>query len=130
MAILIRSLALGAGIAAYFIVAPRLSSTPPGDPDIGLGLLAFGLLVVAASGWGFVDGTRRVLREVATTWAGTALVVSVGWLLVLSVGQADESMSATELMRADAGLLPFTFGIVLVPALAAGAIGSTARRTR
>lgn len=128
MAILIRSVALGAGIAAYYWLAPQLWHTAPNDPNIGLGLLAFGLVVVAAAAWGLVDGTRRPLGLVVRTWAATALLVSVAGVLALSVGQADESMSVTELLVADASLIPFAFGLIFVPALVGGAIGQAARR--
>jgi len=119
-AVLVRAIVLGVGIGAYTWLAPRLM---PDDDGLGAGLLAFALLVVVAAIWGLVDGMRREFDRVALTWLVTGALVAVGWSLGLAVNGADSSMSTLELMRADVVLLPFTFGLVVVPALVGGAIG-------
>jgi len=119
-AVLVRAIVLGVGIGAYTWLAPRLM---PDDDGLGAGLLAFALIIVVTAIWGLVDGMRREFNRVALTWLVTGALVAVGWSLGLAVNAADSSMSTLELMRADVVLLPFTFGLVVVPALVSGAIG-------
>jgi hypothetical protein len=126
-AILVRCVVIGAGIAVYSIVAPRVWRTEAGDANIGLGLLAFGLLVLACAGWALVDGRRRPFPSVAIVWFPVAAVIALGWALTLAITEADESMSVRDLLVADAGLVPFVFGLVAVPALLAAAIGRARR---
>jgi tryptophan-rich sensory protein len=121
--ILVRCVGIGAGLATYAWVAPRVWRTEEGDANIGLGLLAFAVLMIASAAWALVDGTRRPFTAVAVVWLAVAAVISLGWTVTLAIAQADESMSTTDLLVADAGLVPFAFGLVVVPALLAGAVG-------
>ena len=131
-ALVVRATSLLVGIGAYYLLVPHLFPDEPGDAGaaIGAGLLAFGLLVVASGLWAFVDGTRRRLRDVAVIWIATGVVVALAWAVALALTEADASMSAWELFVHDLGLLPFTIGLVVAPAVVGGALGqATAGRT-
>jgi hypothetical protein len=54
--------------------------------------------------------------------------LAVGWWVALAVPR-DTSMSFIELLAADAGQLPFTFGLVAGPAVAGAVIGRATART-
>ena len=122
---LLRLVAFGVALALYSWV---VGSTSIGDDALGAGLLAFLLLAVAAFAWAVVDGRRRGTATAVLLWAVVAGLLAVGWLVLGSVAGADDSMSATELMTADAGLVPFTFFLLLVPAAVGAAIGGATRR--
>ena len=129
-ALLVRATALLVGIGAYYVLVPVVFSDDSGDAAIGAGLLAFGLIVLASGIWAFVDGTRRRFREVALIWIVAGIVVALGWAAGLALTDADASMSAWELFVHDLGLLPFTIGLVVAPAVVGGALGqATAGRT-
>jgi len=129
-ALLVRATALLVGIGAYYVLVPVVFSDESGDAAIGAGLLAFGLIVLASGIWAFVDGTRRRFREVALIWIVAGIVVALGWAAGLALTDADASMSAWELFVHDLGLLPFTIGLVVAPAVVGGALGqATAGRT-
>jgi hypothetical protein len=125
-AALVRSVVLGAALAAYSSL-PWLLVTGKGDASIGFGLLGFALLALASGAWAFADGTRRPVTVVASVWLLVGAAIGVGWVLALAVTQADESMSTADLLVADAGLVPFTIGLVAVPALLGSAVGQGRR---
>ena len=59
----------------FYLVADEVSTR--GDANIGLGLLAFGLLLVVAGIWGVVDGSRHAFPQVAITWGSVAVFMGV-----------------------------------------------------
>lgn len=131
-ALLVRATTLLVGIGAYYLLVPHVFPDEPGDAGaaIGAGLLAFALLVVVSGVWAFVDGSRRRFADVAVIWVATGVVVALGWAVGLAITEADASMSAWELFVHDLGLLPFTIGLVVAPAVVGGALGqATAGRT-
>lgn len=131
-ALLVRATTLLVGIGAYYLLVPHVVPDEPGDAGaaIGAGLLAFALLVVVSGVWAFVDGSRRRFADVAVIWVATGVVVALGWAVGLAITEADASMSAWELFVHDLGLLPFTIGLVVAPAVVGGALGqATAGRT-
>ena len=66
----------------------------------------------------------------ALIWIVAGIVVALGWAVGLALSDADASMSAWELFVHDLGLLPFTIGLVVAPAVVGGALGqATAGRT-
>ena len=127
IAALVRVVAIGAALAAYYAALPRLFPDDGGGANIGAGLIAFGALVLISFGWAFVDGAARGISASIIVWAVVAAVVSVGWLVALAVAQADASMGASELMVNDLGSLPFTLGLVLAPASVGAVIGGALR---
>jgi hypothetical protein len=126
LAALVRLVALGAGMAAYYAALPVLF---PGstDANIGAGLLAFGGIVVASFGWAFADGRRRGASPTVATWAVVAVSFGVLWLLGLASLEADDSMTLVDRLRLDAFLAVFTAGLVLVPAALGAALGDRSR---
>lgn len=52
-----------------------------------------------------------------------AVVLALGWLVARIAWERDDSMSFAEMLTADAGLIPFTVGLVLVPAVVGALIG-------
>jgi len=129
-ALFVRATTLLVGIGAYYLLVPVVFPDESGDAAIGAGLLAFGLIVLASGSWAFVDGTRRRFREVALVWIVVGVVVALGWAVGLALSETDASMSAWDLFVHDLGLLPFTIGLVVAPAVVGGALGqATAGRT-
>lgn len=127
VAALVRVVAMGAALAAYYAAIPLLFPDDGGGANIGAGLIVFGALVLISFGWAFVDGAARDLSGAIIIWAIVAAAFSVGWLLVRAVIEADASTSASELIRHDLGGVPFTLGLVLVPAVVGAAVGGALR---
>lgn len=128
LAALVRLVALGAGMAAYYTALPVLF---PGstDANIGAGLLAFGGIVVVSLGWAFADARRRGASSTIPTWAVVAVAFGVLWLVGLATLEADDSMTLVDRLRLDAFLVVFTTGLVLVPAALGAALGDRSRST-
>ena len=124
LAALVRVALMGVALAVYYAALPTLFPDDGGGANIGAGLIAFGALVLISFGWAFVDGAARGISPSIIIWAVVAAVVSVGWLVGRAVAEADASMSATEIVTHDLGSLPFTAGLVLVPAVIGAAIGA------
>jgi len=130
LAALVRILAVGVALAAYYAALPHLFPDDGGGANIGAGLIAFGALVLISFGWAFVDGAARGASVAITIWAIVAALVALGWLVARAVAEADASMSATEIIRNDLGGLPFTMGLVLAPAVFGALIGHALRPAR
>ena len=112
VAVLVRVVAMGAALAGYYAAIPYLFPDDGGGANIGAGLIAFGALVLISFGWAFVDGTARGISPTIATWA------------------IDASTSASEIITHDLGTLPFTLGLVLVPAAVGAVIGTAFRPAR
>ncbi len=127
LAVLLRVAVLAAVVTAYMtLVVPSMSQ--PRDANIGAGLIAFGVVIVVTVAWSFVDGRRAGLAPTAIRWAGVAVVFSLGWVVLLAVGDGDTSLGSREAVGAALALIPFTVGLVLVPSLVGAAIGQRLRR--
>lgn len=126
-AALVRVIAMGVALAAYYASLPILFPDDEGGANIGAGLIAFGAIVLISFGWAFVDGAARGVAPTAVMWAIVNAVFSVGWLVVRALIEADASMSASELVRHDLGGVPFTLGLVLLPAVVGALIGQALR---
>ena len=123
---LVRSIVLGAGILGFYLVYDLLVPATP-DADIGMGLLAFLLLVVASGLWGLIDGLRHPAISSAIAWLATAAIVAIGWQAGLALVYSDASMGFLEYLD-DPGTIVFTACLVAVPALPAVAVGAVSRR--
>lgn len=123
---LVRSAVLGAGILGFYLVYDLLVPATP-DADIGMGLLAFLLLVLASGLWALLDGLTRSAWPSAVAWLLTSVVVAVGWQLGLALVYSDASTGVREYLD-DPGTIVFTACLVAVPALPAVAIGAVSRR--
>ena len=126
-AVLVRVAVLGVALTVYTqLVVPRMGDG--GDAAIGAGLLAFAALVLVGF-WGCLVDTLRVGAVPAVAWwVVVAAGLAVGWWVALAIPR-DTSMSFTELLAADVGQLPFTFGLVAGPAVVGAVIGRAASRT-
>ena len=125
--VLVRLAVLAFVVGAYReLVVPLMSE--PGDPDIGAGLIAFGIIIIISFVWSVVDGRRSGLTSTAARWAIVAVVFSLGWVVLLAVAERDGSMSTRDALSASLGLVPFTIVLVLVPSLVGAAIGQSLRR--
>jgi hypothetical protein len=124
MDMLLRSAVLVAGLATYFGIL-RLAGDSANDPNIGAGLLAFLLIVVASGVWGFFDGRRLPLGRVVRVWAvaGVALGLVMLGLIAWNDGEWDGGVIAADVVV----LFPFMVGLVLVPATIGAAVGSSGR---
>lgn len=127
IAALVRIVVMAAALAVYYAALPYLFPDDGGGANIGAGLIAFGALVLISFGWAFVDGTARGISPTIIIWTVVAAVVSVGWLVVRAVVEADASMSAAEIISHDLGTIPFTLGLVLAPAAVGSVIGGALR---
>lgn len=120
-AVLVRVAVVGIALAAYTqLVVPRMGDG--GDAAIGAGLIAFGALALAGFVGCLVDTVRVGAVPAVVWWVVVAAALAVGWRVALAVPR-DASMSFTELLAADAGRLPFTFGLVAAPAVLGAALG-------
>lgn len=123
---LVRSTAIGAGILGYYAAYPLLVAPTP-DADIGQGLLAFSLVVLASGLWGLVDGLRGAVPAAVLTWLLTASVVAVGWQAGLALAYGDASLPFWEYLL-EPGTIAFTACLVAVPAVVAVLVGGLGRR--
>ena len=127
-AVLVRLAALGLALTAYTLLAvPAMSRE--GDANIGAGLLAFAALALVGLVGGAVDAVRHGAVTAVGWWVAVAVGLALGWWVTLAVPR-DSSMSFGELLAADAGLLPFTFGLVAVPAVVGAVVGRVLARGR
>ncbi|GAA1921825.1 hypothetical protein [Nocardioides hwasunensis] len=126
IAIVVRLAVLGLALTAYtWLVVPLTSAS--GDASIGAGLLAFAALFVVGFVGALVDARREGARTAAGWWVAVAAGLAVGWWIALAVPR-DSSMSFGELLVADVGTVPFTFGLVAFPAVAGAMLGQGLRR--
>ena len=128
IAIVIRLLAMGAALAAYYAAIPFLFPDDGGGADIGAGLIAFGAVVVISFGWAYVDGRRRGASPTVATWAFVAAAFGLLWLLGLALVEADDSLGLGERLLLDSPMVVFTAGLVFLPAGLGAALGGTAHR--
>lgn len=129
ISILVRLVCLGALVAAYMtFVVPLLGRE--GDANIGAGLIGFVLVVVAAFVWALLDARREPGRPTFAWWAVVAGLLGAGWVVLMAFLEADESMSARELIAVDASSAVFVAGLVLVPAGIGTGIGRSTRATK
>ncbi|MGF9756714.1 hypothetical protein AAII07_16060 [Microvirga sp. 0TCS3.31] len=125
-AVLVRVAVLGVALTAYTqLVVPRTGDG--GDAAIGAGLLAFAALALAGFCGCLVDTVKVGAVPAVAWWAVVAAVLAVGWWVALAVPR-DTSMSFTELLAADAGQPPFTFGLVAAPAVLGAVVGAAVSR--
>ena len=123
---LVRSVSLGAGILGFYLVYDLLVPPTP-DADIGMGLLAFLLLVVASGLWGLIDGLRHPAWPSVGVWLATSAIVACGWEAALALAYRDATMGFWEYVS-DPGTLAFSACLVAVPAVPAVAVGAAGRR--
>ena len=126
-AVLLRLAVLGIALTAYtLLVVPRMGDG--GDAAIGAGLIAFAALATVGLVGGLVDTVRVGAATAVAWWVVVAAGLAVGWWVALAVPR-DDSMTFTELLAADVGQLPFTFGLVAGPAVVGAVIGHATART-
>ncbi len=110
--VLLRTAVLAFGLVAYDLGYDEVVTPTPGDADIGKGLLAFLLVIVASMVWAGIDGLRHRPLVWLVVWAVTALGVGIGWEYV--AGLLDDSREHVEL-----GVDLFFAQLVLWPAYVA-----------
>lgn len=125
MTIAIRTVLLVAGIAGYTALLPVLFPDTGGGANIGAGLIAFGLLVVACGGWGLYDGLRRPIGSVLLVWLVVGLLVGAAWPFLIGLSEGGTGVDLDVVFADLLTLTPFTMGLVCVPALVGAAVGST-----
>ena len=123
-AAIVRVAVLGLALAGYLLL-PIAS-----EDALGAGLLAFAGIVVVSALWAAVDGYRHAARTALLWWAAVAVVLAIGWWIVFAATNRDSSISFTELLAGDAGMVPFVIGLVLVPAAGGAALGGLVGRGR
>ena len=124
----IRWVVLGLGFTAYWLAVRYLFSSHKGDANIGIGLLAFGLLFVAAGIGGLRDGLLRPLGESVAVWCCTAVAVGLTAALPFTL---DETGLDLDVLLADiAGIVVIVSILVASPAVTAAAIGSAVASSR
>lgn len=125
--ILIRASVLVAGWAVFFLLV-MVSSTSGGDANIGIGLLAFLLVVGAAAAWGWYDVSRMPYPVLAVTWGVVGLLMGLIVPLFTAVGdnEFDVRVVASDIVTG----MPFMAILIAGPALVAGALGLLIRGSR
>lgn len=98
----------------------------PLDADIGEGLLAFALVMGVAAVWGGWDGDRRGMGRTAVIWVPAGVIT--GAVMAFTSGLGDPGNSLKLMLAELTGTGPFLAGLVVVPALAAAALGAAIRR--
>ena len=127
LAAVVRLVVLGLVVSAYYAATPYLF--PDGtDANIGMGLIAFGVVALVSFGWAVVDGRSRGAAPTLVVWAVVAVALGVLWLLGLALVGTDDSIAVLERLRRDAFLAVFTAGLVLLPAALGAGLGGSARR--
>jgi hypothetical protein len=124
----IRWVVLGLGFLAYWLLVRVLLSDEKGDANIGVGLLAFALLIVAAGIWGLRDGFLLALGEAALAWCGAAF--AVGLTAASPLIFEDSGLGLGVLLADFAGLVVIVSAMVALPAITGAAIGSAVATTR
>ena len=127
MKILVRTSTLAIAWMLFYLVADQVS-TSRGDANIGLGLLAFGLLLVGAGIWGVVDGSRHAFSQVAITWVSVA--VFMGLLVPVFTALTESGFSWRVLLLDMLGTGPFMAALVAGPALLGAAFGTAMGSSR
>ena len=129
VAAMVRSVVIGALLAAYIVAIPVIFPDEGGGANIGAGLLAFAGLALIAAGWALLDGLSREFTRVVGSWCVVAALVAVGGLATRAIIEADGSLSILELISLDASLLPIGFSNLFLPALVGAAIGRALSRS-
>jgi len=124
----VRWVILGLGFVAYWLLVRLLLSDEQGDANIGIGLLAFGLLLVAAGIGGLVDGLRLPLGQAVATWCCTA--PAVGLTAAAPLLFEETGLDLAVLLADLAGIVVFVSALVAFPAIASAAIGSAVASSR
>ena len=124
----VRWVILGLGFVTYWLLVRLLLAADAGDANIGIGLLAFGLLLVAAGVGGLMDGLRQPLGQAVVTWCCTA--PAVGLTAAAPVMFEETGLDLAVLLADLAGTAAFVSVLVAFPAVAAAAIGSAFASTR
>jgi len=124
----IRWVVLGLGFTAYWLAVRYLLSDDKGDANIGIGLLAFALLFVAAGIGGLRDGLLHPLGEAVVVWCCTA--VAVGLTAALLFTLAETGLDLDDLLADIAGIVVTVSILVAFPAVTAAAIGSAVAAAR
>lgn len=130
-AVIIRVLGLVA-VAWVGFWAGNIGYDEAGGANIGAGLLAFLVVMIATLVWAVVDGrrSRRTVGPLVARWVVVAVVLGV-LSAFQTQGFGTRSGLDTEVLRSDlTSLAPFTFGLVAVPAAVGLAVGALIARGR
>jgi len=111
-----------------FFLLVMVSSTSGGDANIGIGLLAFLLVVGAAAAWGWYDVSRMPYPVLAVTWGVVGLLMGLIVPLFTAVGdnEFDVRVVASDIVTG----MPFMPILIAGPAPVAGALGLLIRGSR
>lgn len=127
VAVLVRLAGLGIALTAYTLaVVPLLAAA--GDDGIGAGLIAFAALMVVGFVGALVDARRQGFAIAVVWWVLVAAGLAVGWWIALAVPR-DDSASFGELLADGAGSIPFTIGLIAVPAVIGALVGRATGRS-
>lgn len=119
--VLVRTAALAAGWAAYSLAAAELTDST-GGANIGVGLLAFGLLLASVGLWAAADGSRRAYPQVAFTWVSVAALM--GLLVPVFISLTESDFSGRVLLSDVLQVGPLIAALVAGPALVGGLVGA------
>jgi len=124
----VRASAFLGGWLLLHTVAVEVSPDRP-DATIGLGLLAFAMVALAAGVWGLIDGVRLDFARLALVWGIVAVAMGVAVPLLTALQSAGRL--SVQVLAADLFVTgPFVVGLVAVPALLGGGIGALTHRGR
>ncbi|MBA2465699.1 MAG: hypothetical protein H0V42_12115 [Nocardioidaceae bacterium] len=124
MNILIRVIAFATAWALFSLTVLWLSEGR-GDANIGVGLLAFGLLMLGAGVWGAFDGMHDSYARVAVTWVSVALLMGV--VVPVTISLTEAGFSGRVLLSDVLTVGPFIAVLVAGAALIGGLVGMAVR---
>lgn len=101
----------------------------PTGAAVGTGLLVFAALSLTGFLWSLWDGHRRGVIAALATWAGSAVVYAIGWLVWLGASAAyHDQIPLIAGLGLYADNLSFDVLMVLVPAVLGVLLGALGRR--
>lgn len=127
--VLVRTAGLGAIIVASYGVSYLLRDRLVEDTGLGTGLIAFLLLAVVSMAWALVDTRVGHIRHSLIVWGATSLIVAVGWIVALSLIEAEEEGGFGALFARNLELVPFQAALIFIPAGFGALLGLSRPRT-
>ncbi len=133
-AVLIPTLVRTAVLVAVHATAQVLAALSDVDWGIGGGIALFAITMAISAAWGIIDGTHRPFVPAAVPWLPTAVLTAFLSIVFVAVAETisygeplDHAFTSLGLY---VDLLPFLFGLVLVPAALGVLVGQLIRQGR
>lgn len=132
--VLIATFVRTAVLVGVNVTAQVLTALSEADLGIGAGIALFAVTMAISVAWGTIDGIRRPFVVAAVPWLPTAVLAAFLSIVCVSVAETisfgEPLGSALTNLGLYVDLLPFLFGLVLVPAVLGVLLGLLFRHLR